>query len=163
MGPAMPHFSERATDGKVYSDRTIGSHGPVLVMFFEAGCPHTPHGIDAMNRLKKEIGNQVTLVGVVNLGIGQAKQFAAKHYATFPIIADADSKTISGFRAQASLDNALIMPKAGLVKLWTGYNQATLRNFEAEVKRLGGPDLRIDLAKFPTDRQSGCAFMQMKS
>ena len=78
MGPAMPHFSERATDGKVYSDRTIGSHGPVLVMFFEAGCPHTPHGIDAMNRLKKEIGNQVTLVGVVNLGIGQAKLFAAR-------------------------------------------------------------------------------------
>lgn len=158
-----PAFSEVGSDGKRYTVKTLTNGKPVLIMFFAAGCPHNVHGIEDMNRLQALLGGSVRLAGMTNLDAKQTKQFAAKHHAKFPILSDPDGKVIAAFGAVGGLDNALVLANGEVVKRWIGYDQATLRQFESELQKAGGPALKLNIDSLPKDRQAGCAFaMDMK-
>ena len=153
-----PPFSAMASDGKHYNVQSLTSGQPVLMMFFSAGCPHNAHGIEDMNRLTKLAAGKIRIVGMTNLDAKQTKQFARNHHAKFPILSDSDGKVIAKFGALAGLDNVLILPNGKLAKKWTGYNQTTVGDVEAELSRRGYPALKLNVAHLPKDRQSGCAF-----
>lgn len=156
-GKPLPKFAEPGTDGKIYTEKSLSKRTPVLIMFFEAGCPHSPHGVEALNELQRSLNGKVVILGMINAGADKAKQFAKKFNASFPIIADLNGKVILKFGAQASLDNALLT-SGSTVKIWNGYNQSTFKQLESMLRGSGGPSLHLDLSRIPKDRQSGCAF-----
>ena len=158
-----PAFSALGSDGKHYTLKNLTASKPVLLMFFSAGCPHNAHGIEDMNRMSAMLKGKVRVAGMVNLDAAQTKQLAAKYHAKVPILSDLSAKTIMGFGASAGLDNALVLANGQIAKSWNGYNQSTIRQFEAELRKSGGPDLKLNLGSLPKDRQSGCAIgMDMK-
>ena len=158
LGKPAPSFRLRGSDGRTYTAKKMTRGKPVLLVFFTAGCPHNVHGIADMNRLVKMLRGRVRLMGITNLNAKETRLFALKHHTRFPVLADPKAKTIAGFGATASLDNALVLANGTTVKMWNGYNQSTLKQLEAELRRQHGPSLSLDLASFPKDRQSGCPF-----
>lgn len=155
---AVPAFSAKASDGKIYRGRMLTGGKPVLLMFFSAGCPHNEIGIRDMNRLLSVVGAQLRIMGMTNLDAAQTTRFADKYRAKFPILSDPTGSTIAKFGARAGLDTALILPDRRIDRLWSGYSQSTLRQLQSELAKHGKCNLKFSVVRFPAARQSGCAF-----
>lgn len=154
----MPKFSAVATDGKTYTNDTFCAK-PTVVVFLRANCPANPGAMADLNRLASQLGAKVAFVGVTNMTAKDAKAYAAKLGAKFPVVADPDKKIVDGFGAKKSLDMALICPKdKKIAQSFDGYSRATIKAIVAALPGHGGPKLALDLGKYPTAKKSGCSF-----
>jgi len=75
QSPALPAFSLKGTDGKVYSNSNLFTK-PTVLLFLKKGCPHNPKAMTDMNRLKSEMGSKVNFIAVCNVNDAEAKGYA---------------------------------------------------------------------------------------
>ncbi|MEJ5169905.1 MAG: redoxin domain-containing protein [Fimbriimonadales bacterium] len=149
-------FRLQATDGKTWTQETILSK-PTLVVFLKAKCPHTPPALADFNRLAKDFGGKATVVGMIDLKIAEAKEFAKKNKVAFPLIADPGAETMVKMGAAHSLDMALSCPKDKRIgSTYEGYSREILGKVLKDMVQHGGPSLKVDLSKYPAKKASGC-------
>jgi peroxiredoxin len=158
QSPALPAFSLKGTDGKVYSNSNLFTK-PTVLLFLKKGCPHNPKAMADMNRLKSEMGSKVNFLAVCNVSDSEGKVYAKELGAKFVILADKDQKLISGAGAEFSLDIALISPKTKKVaKIWTGYNNQAIAELYEWLPKVGGVKPKTVASKYPKGTVSGCGF-----
>lgn len=152
----IPTFSALATNGKTFTSKSIANKTTVVV-FLANSCPHNPHAVPDLNRLAKQFGKGVQLLGVVNADAATAKAYAQELKLSFPLIADGDRKIIKGFGAKHSLDLALICAKdKKIAEVTDGYSRATIQHVFDVLPAHGGPTLKPDLKAYPVKKMSGC-------
>ena len=151
-------FRLQATDGKTWTQDTILAK-PTLVVFLKAKCPHTPPAIADFNRLSKDFGGKAVLVGMIDLKLAEAREFAKKNKVAFPLIADPGAETIVKMGGAHSLDMALSCPKDKRIgSLYEGYSREILGKVLKDMVHHGGPSLKVDLSRYPAKKASGCGF-----
>ncbi len=149
-------FKLPATDGKTYTQKTLFQK-PTLVVFIKAECPHTPPAIKDFNRLRKDLGAKVALVGMIDLDLAKAKAFAKKHAVAFPLIADPKANAMVEIGARHSLDMALMCSKDQKIgNIYEGYSRSILGQVLKDLVAHGGPKLTINLTPYPEKKKSGC-------
>lgn len=132
----------------------------VAIFFFVAGCPHNPHGVKDVNALVKMVGHRYSVYGITNLSYEDAKKYGKKLGANFRLEGDPNGKRIADFGAKHSLDAVVVTADGKITPFWDGYDRNVIAKIAATLPRPGtnDPKIKLDLAQFPKERQSGCGF-----
>ena len=92
-GKMAPDFTLNTTDGRQVVLRELLDQGPVVLAFFKVSCPVCQFAFPYYERLARAYRDDkgVTVLGICQNKVSDAKAFAREYGVTFPIVLDNDA------------------------------------------------------------------------
>jgi peroxiredoxin len=92
-GKLAPDFTLPAIDGESVSLHDLLTNGPVILAFFKVSCPVCQFAFPYYERLARAYSDDksVTILGICQNNLSDAKAFAREYGVTFPIALDNDA------------------------------------------------------------------------
>ncbi len=95
IGSIAPEFSLPGLDGSTYSLRDSLSAGPLLLVFFKAGCGACDLAFPYINRLHAAYGDGLQLWAIAQEGPDRAGGYARSQAMTYPVLPDTTDYEVS--------------------------------------------------------------------
>lgn len=96
-GDKAPAVSAMGTDGKTHTLASLTKTGSVYFYFIKEGCPVNHRAAPFVTKMTGEYGEKANLVGIYNGSVADAKKWASRYGAKYPILADPDLKLIRSY------------------------------------------------------------------
>jgi peroxiredoxin len=156
---AAPAFRAQATDDCFYDIQEMANDRPVVLVFIKDGCPCSLAAQPYFNLLFGAYGKHARFFGVFDGSVSDAKKWAAKNQAAFPLLSDPDLSAVKEYKAENSAYVALIARAGTIEKLWPGYSGTMLADACARLARLTGHTAKpIDARDAPAEMATGCPY-----
>ncbi len=147
VGKDAPSFAGTASDGKDYSLKSLTAEGPAFVVFWKKRCPHNGKASALFNALHKAHG--VNLVGLVNASDEDAKAWVTQFDLSYPLLADAEKKTIGAYAVKYSICTFQISKEGKIEKVFPGYGKESMEALNAAMTSVSGKKVEVDLSSAP--------------
>ena len=109
----------------------------VLVNFWASWCVPCERELLFLARLRRELGEGLRVVSInVDRDPDRARPVLARLQLPFPVLMDADSKTLAGFEAVGLPMNVLVGRDGGILDFHSGFDDAWARDLRAQVSEL---------------------------
>lgn len=104
-GDRLPSFELPALDGSLWDSSELKGH-PALVVFFRfASCPFCQLRLHQLTRIAGSLPENFRIVAIFDSDADNLRQYAGKHHAPFPVLAD---------------ENAVLHRRVGVRYSWSG-------------------------------------------
>lgn len=156
-----PDFKLKALNGmEVTLDQAVAGK-PTLLFFIKDGCPCSTEAEPLFQSLKKHHGDKINLVGIIDVDIPKAREWAKTHEAEHLILVDPSKATMKAYDSPNSAYTTLIAPDKKIEKQWPGYSQKIMKEENAMLAKLTGePERPFDTMYAPLEDSSGCSFFE---
>ena len=153
-----PQFSLLDTNGRTFSAAAKPSV-PTLLVLLNSRCPHNAGAVPEINELRRQAGSRARVAAIVDLSRPDAVKYASSLKLKAPLLADPTKRVIIGLGGTHSLDLVLLSKDGkSILGTWRGLSRKYLGEVQSTLRKAGAPNLRLNLARFSEQRQSGCGF-----
>jgi peroxiredoxin len=94
-GRGAPSFELSSMEGDTYSLPSLLAKGPVVAAFFKVSCPTCQYTFPFLERLYRQLGAKVLMVGISQDSARDSQKFAKQFGVTFPVLIDAEPYAVS--------------------------------------------------------------------
>jgi peroxiredoxin len=85
-----PDFRLKDPTGKTYTLKEASAGKPTLIVFIKDGCPCSIEAEPVLQALAKHHGDKIRLVGIIDKGPKEAKEWIKNHESRYLILCDPD-------------------------------------------------------------------------
>ncbi len=124
-GTEAPAFSGEAPDGTKVSLSEM--KGPTFVVFWKQRCPHNKAASAIFNEMKKNYGEKLNFVGLVNTDAAGAKKWTEQFSLNYPLLADADKAVTKAYGLKASIGTFKI-EDGKIADVYPGYGKEAMES-----------------------------------
>lgn len=155
----VPHFSERASDGKTYTQAAFSAR-PTLLIFLKQDCPSVPFGVKVINQLAADLKGRVQVFGIIDTDNAGAVKQNREWKFTFPLLPDPKRKLIDAFGAEAAFDFSVIGNRGEpqWKELYPGMSAATVNEALGSLRQQGHSIPTVRFRPPQGERLFGCTF-----
>ncbi len=157
-GRKAPEFARDASDGKMYALEELTRRGPVILTFIKDGCPCSEAAQPFFNEVRTAYPG-ATILGVVDVGPGEARRWAARFRVSYPLLLDPGLDLVWAYGVENSAYVILVDPTGRIAGHWPGYSASMLQELGAMLARLSASEEKpLDLSDAPDELYTGCPY-----
>lgn len=157
-GRAVPPFEKPATDGRTRRLDALLRDGPLVLTFIKKGCPCSEAAQDFFNQLHAAYPT-LTMLGVIDVGPDQARGWADRFHAAYPLLIDVEGDLVRDLGVENSAYVVIIDPEGRVAEHWPGYSRPMLRELGALMARAtSSREKSLDFGEAPEDLYTGCPY-----
>lgn len=131
--------------------------GPAVILTMLHDCPCTMEAQPIFNDLYAAFGSKVPFYGLCKDKPAEVKRFIELFKVQFPVLIDAQKKTLKELEATRSVYIALIGKDGDIEKVWPGYDRMMIADLATRLSNLSGlPIPPLVMNTVPNKPTAGC-------
>ena len=134
-----PAFTLKTAKGETHSLKSLTATNDLVVLYFIGHtCPTNSAAIKYIHQIANQKHDKVAFVGIINTDKAGFEKWNAKNKAQYPVLLDADLKTIRAYKAERSPWFIMVNKSGEIVQTDKGYSEGSLRETNAKLAKVEG-------------------------